>query len=285
MASVNSPIRKIVKPFLFKLLGTRGYKYIQCKAKMRDIQFRLVEEKEMVLLDEFLKEGDDVIDLGANYAYYVERLSKIVGESGHVFAFEPIPFTHDVCKMMIKKLHITNTTLFPFAAGAKDETLEFRVPKLDFGAISAGQSHLAKRDNELEGKENYYTFNQADIVQCECKNVDELLLDKLKKLSFIKIDIEGAEYSALQGLKKIINKFQPAILVEIQPFFLKGMGILEKDLITLIKVELDYSIYHYDQSINKLKKVETDLWDDNYLLLSNKNLSAYANLIATNNAE
>lgn len=280
MASVNSPIRKLIKPILFKLLGKKGYKKIQCKAKLRDIEMRLVEEKEMELLPQFINEGDDVIDLGANYAYYVERCSKLVKEKGRIFAFEPIPFTHDVCKMIINKLQLNNVILYPFAAGVQNETLEFRVPQLDFGAISAGQSHLSKRNNELEGKENYYTFNKAELIECECKNLDDFILNDLKKLSFIKIDIEGAEYYALQGLKGIILKFKPIILVEIQPFFLKGMNVLETNLIDLIKTELDYSLYFYDNTIKKLKPVTTNLWDDNYLLLPNKKLNKYKDIIS-----
>lgn len=280
MASVNSPIRKLVKPLLFKLLGKKSYKIIQCKAKLRDIEYRLVEEKEMELLPHFIKEGDDVIDLGANYAYYVERCSKLIKEKGKIYAFEPIPFTHDVCQMIINKLELKNVNLYPYAAGANNETLEFRVPLLDFGAVSAGQSHLAKRNNELEGKENYYTFNKSELIQCECKNLDDFLLEKLKKISFIKIDIEGAEYYALQGLKEVILKFKPVILVEIQPFFLKGMNIIEADLVDFIKTKLEYSFYFYDNRLKKLKPVTTNLWDDNYLLISNTNKDKFKDLIS-----
>ena len=98
-------------------------------------------------------------------------------------------------------------------------------------------------------------------------------------MSFIKIDIEGAEYYALQGLKKVINKFNPVILVEIQPFFLKGMGILEDDLVHLIKNELDYLIYYYNQDRKKLQLVETNLWDDNFLLIPKSKKSNLETLI------
>lgn len=278
MASVNSPIRKLIKPLLYKIFGRKGYMRVQCKAKIRDISHRLVEEKEMVLLPEFVKENQSVIDLGANYAYYVERLSKLVGDKGKVYAFEPIPFTHDVCKMIIGKLKLSNVELYKYAAHDKQEKLSFRVPKLDFGGISAGQSHLADRNNEMEGKENYYSFNDEEIVECEGVNLDAFLGKKLDNLSFVKIDIEGGEYFALKGLVKTIKKFNPVILVEIQPFFLKGMNILESELKELI-YSLDYEIYHFNEKTKKLKLCEGDLWDDNYFLLSRSKKEEYFKLI------
>ena len=279
MASVNSPIRKFVKPLFYKLLGRSGYKFVQARAKLRDIQHRLVEEKEMVLLPEFIAEGDQVLDLGANYAYYVERMSKLVGSKGKVIAFEPIPFTHDVCAMVIKKLGLKNVELFPYAAGSKNENLEFRVPKLDFGGISAGQSHLAIRDNEMEGKENYYSFNDAELVTCKCVRLDDFLKNKIESLSFVKIDIEGAEYFAFEGMKEILLRHKPVVLVEIQPFFLKGMGVEEKQLVDFLTQELNYIITAFQKDSGKLRKVEGALWDDNYLLIHQEKMNQFANLM------
>src|SRR3981081_3931150 len=99
MASVNSPIRKFLKPILFKLLGKKGYKWAQFYGKKKDIVNRLVEEIEMELLPQLVKKDDEVLDIGANYAYYTERLSRLV-PLGKVYAFEPIPFTYEVAEML-----------------------------------------------------------------------------------------------------------------------------------------------------------------------------------------
>lgn len=279
MASVNSPIRRFVKPLFYKLLGRKGYKFVQARAKIRDINHRLVEEKEMVLLSEFIKDGDHVIDLGANYAYYVERMSRLVGSKGRVFGFEPIPFTYEVCSLVVKKLRLKNVDLFPFASGNANETLEFRVPKLDFGGISAGQSHLSKRNNEMEGKENYYAFKDEELVKCQAVTIDDYLFSKLNNLSFVKIDIEGAEYFALQGMEQTIKKFKPVILVEIQPFFLKGMGVEEASLISLVKNDFGYQIFSFEKASSKLKLVETDLWDDNYILIHSDKVKDFGHIV------
>ncbi|SVD79630.1 uncharacterized protein METZ01_LOCUS432484, partial [marine metagenome] len=148
--------------------------------------------------------------------------------------------------------------------------LEFRLPKVDFGAISAGQSHRADRNNNIQGKENYYSFAKEEIIICEGKKVDDLLFEELRALSFIKMDIEGAELFALQGMQKTIKKFNPVILIEIQPFFLEGYNIKESEIISYITDELDYEMYFYDQEIRKLRIVNRNLWDSNYILLPNE---------------
>ena len=57
MASVNSKIRTIIKPILFKLLGERIYLYAQLFGKLRDIKYKLVEEREMELLPKIISKN------------------------------------------------------------------------------------------------------------------------------------------------------------------------------------------------------------------------------------
>jgi FkbM family methyltransferase len=279
MASVNSPIRSFLKPVLFRLLGKKGYLYMQYLAKVKDIKKRLVEEKEMAILPELVNEGDEVIDIGANYAYYSERLSRLVGPVGKVYAFEPIPFTFMVCQKVLNYFKAKNVELYKKGVGEKNEVVEFSVPIADFGGISAGQAHFSNRNNEIEGKERIYKFNKHEKIACEVVSLDDFLGERLKKLSFIKIDIEGAELFALKGMTKVIYKFKPVILIEIEPFFLKGFNINVDQLFDLIKNQFEYDIYYLDERKRKLKLLDKDPWDGNYILIHSSKKEKYKNLI------
>jgi len=280
MASVNSPIRTIVKPFLFMLLGKWGYKYAQFYGKMRDIKHRLVEEKEMEFLPQVIKPGDVTIDIGANYAYYTDRLSELVGVKGKVFAFEPIPFTYTVCAMLVKARKLLNVKLYNFGVSNKNETLTFSIPKLSYGPISAGQAHIAGRTNETTEKEKYYNFNEEEEVKCNVVALDTFPLEfDAKPVTFIKIDIEGAEYFALQGMEQLIANYHPIILIEVQPYFLKGFNINKKDFIDYITAKLGYGIFFYDAEIKKLKPLIGDFFDNNFILIFKDKINAYQHLI------
>lgn len=280
MASVKSLVRTIVKPILFKLMGKSGYKYAQMYGKIRDIEHRLVEEKEMALLPLIVKEGDTVLDIGANYAYYCERLSKLVGNSGTVHAFEPIPFTHDVCAMILNKMNLKNVKLYN--KGVSDTTMkvEFSVPKLDFGGISAGQAHISGRTIDGDKKKEYYNFDAEEKVQCEVVDLDSFLGDKMSNLSFVKIDIEGAEYMALKGMEKMIQIHKPILLLEIQPTFLKGFNIDESDFKSYLTSNLGYQLFVFNSKTCKLNAYNASTFaDDNYILIHTEKLTSQQHII------
>ena len=251
---------------------------MQVFGKARDIRDRLVEEKEMELLPKLLKKGDHVWDIGANFAYYSVRLSEAVGPTGRVDAFEPIPFTYKVCKKLLEKFNTRNVHLHEKGVGSKTEQVEFSVPVQDFGALSTGQAHFADRKNDMEGHEKYYGFDKAKTFMCDVVDLDTYLDEPSGPLSFVKIDIEGAEYHALQGMRKHLEKHKPAMLVEIQPFFLEGFGIKEKDLLNLID-DMGYDIFLYEQEKAGLRAYTEDLFDSNYILLHRDRLSEYTNLM------
>lgn len=280
MASVNSPIRNIIKPLLYKVLGKRGYRYAQFFGKMRDIDKKLVEEKEMSFLPFIVKNGDTVFDIGANYAYYTSRLSDIVGNTGKVFAFEPIPFTHSVCEMIVKKRNLTNVKLFQVGVGERNQNLVFNVPQLNFGGISAGQAHISGREHEAEAKKEYYNFAKEEQVVCKVVSLDDFITEELTDISFIKIDIEGAEYFALKGMYKLIAKHLPIILIEVQPYFLKGFGINEAEFRNYIVEVLGYDIYIYNEAQHKLNLMKGDFFDANFILVPRNKIEKYSNLIA-----
>lgn len=279
MASVNSPIRRYIKPLLFRLMGKRAYKYAQLYGKLRDIKYRLVEEREMKLLPLLVAEGDTVLDIGANFAYYTERLSQLTGNNGKVIAFEPIPFTFEVCRMIVKKLGLKNVILYNKGVSDKTETVQFSVPKLGFGGISAGQAHLAGRKNEAEDRSKYYNFSEDEYFDCQVIDLDSFGLD-ITGLSFVKIDIEGAEPFALKGMERLLEKYRPVLLIEVQPYFLRGFGIDANDFRQYITNNLGYVICYMDTETDKLIKLSGDFFDANFILLPAERMADYQNLLA-----
>ena len=203
----------------------------------------------------------------------------MVGGEGKVTAFEPIPFTHDVCAALLKKLGATNVALLQKGVGARDEQVKFSVPLQDFGAMSAGQAHMAERNNELDGKEDYYSFTRATEFTCHVVALDNFLRLDERPLSFVKIDIEGAEFYALQGMRRLLEVHRPVVLIEIQPFFLEGFGVKESALVKLID-QLGYDLYLYNQGSGKLRRHPDALIDSNYLMIHRSRTAEFEDILA-----
>ncbi|MFL5763460.1 MAG: FkbM family methyltransferase [Bacteroidia bacterium] len=251
---------------------------MQYVAKKKDIEQRLLEEPEMELLERFVNAESNVIDIGANFAYYTHRLAKLAPR-GHVYAFEPIPFTHDVAKKIIGHYRFRNVTLYPWGAGDENAEKVFEVPLQSFGAYSAGQAHLSGRNNELSGKEQHYAFASHEKVNCRIVRIDDL--GEIKHpIDFVKIDIEGAELFALRGMKQLLLKDQPVVLLEINPFFLEGFGIAPVELTGLF-ASLNSKIFKYDPAAKKLVHWTGAFVESNYILIPEAKLGNFSDLIST----
>ena len=271
---MRSKLREFFKPILYRMLGRRRYLHAQVYGKVKDIKNRRREEEEMQLLPVFVKPGDTVVDVGANYGYYTHRLSEIVGPSGRVIGFEPIPFTYEVNQRVLKHFGIENADVHQLGVGDENKKTKFTVPVAGFGGISGGLAHLSGRENDEDGKEKYYNFERNEEVDAEIVRLDDFLDSKIDALSFVKIDVEGGEYFAIDGMKSTISKYRPVMIVEIQPYFFQGYGISEPQLKELIQ-ELGYKSFLFDDKEGILNLFEGDYLDRNYVLIPDEKVSDY----------
>jgi FkbM family methyltransferase len=224
----------------------------------------MVEEPEMALLPHLLDSQGVSIDIGANFAYYTVRLAELCSE-GHVYAFEPIPFTCRVCSKVIRHFGLSNVSLFEKGVGERDARLRFEVPVQKAGSLSAGQAHLSSRSNMLPGKEKYHNFEQHRSFDCDVVSIDSFLPD-LRRLDFVKIDIEGAELLALKGMKRTLERLKPVVLIEVCPFFLRGFGISEEDLRSQV-ASTGFQFFRVSESRRRLDLYDGAFEDGNHFLI------------------
>jgi FkbM family methyltransferase len=61
----------------------------------------------------------------------------------------------------------------------------------------------------------------SDGKKVDCISIDDVLLPFFSRVDFVKIDVEGSEWGALQGMEKTIEKFKPKMVIEFHPPSLK----------------------------------------------------------------
>lgn len=156
-------------------------------------------EIEYSLLDKWIKPGDWVLDIGANVGHYSLRLSELVGKSGRVLVFEPVPSTVDLLASNMSRATYQNLSIFNVAVSNKTDLVGMVVP-----------------ENFPESKNsNYYRAhisNNSNALNILSISIDSLNISHSIKLA--KIDVEGHEIYVLQGMENLIKRDFPVLLVE-----------------------------------------------------------------------
>lgn len=274
--------RRLLKFALRPLLTDTTYQYVQTAAKAWDIRSGSWTEPELDLVPLCVRGGEAAIDIGANFGVYAYHLSRALGPSGRVFAFEPVPFTHQTLRKVVRLLRLQNVTVVPKGCSDKDGEISFEVPLSESGALSTGLAYARGRNDDRAGKETQVRWQKTRTVTGEVVALDGYLPD-LPVVSFIKCDIEGAEPLAFRGARKLIEQHRPTIICEINPWYLEGFGFeLEKDLLHPL-FELGYRLYFYDHAQRVfVPKTAAEVVEDNYVFVHPSRRDRLASLLRNN---
>ncbi len=154
---------------------------------------------EVHLLDhikKYCKPGSIAMDLGAHIGTHTVPMSKYVGNSGTVYAFEPNKKIYRELCYNLASNNLTNVIPVRSAVGNSHEiiTIETPDPNNEGGSVARTTSDLKNG-------------NAAYVL-----NLDRL---NLNNVSFMKIDVEGYEANVINGARETIMRNRPVILIEI----------------------------------------------------------------------
>lgn len=276
----NSAVRRVAKGVLHTFLGDSSYKYFQAFSKAMDIRNGSWSEPELDLIPVAVRPGETALDLGANFGLYSYHLSRALGDSGRIYAFEPVPFTYDTLRLVAKILRFKNVSLIAKGCSEQAGRVSFEVPVQASGAFAAGQAYIAGRRDNRAGKETQVRWSGTKQVSCEVISLDTFL-PEIEDLSLIKCDIEGAELFAFRGAKEMIGKHLPTVICEINPWFLEGFGVRLDELTSFFSGR-GYGLYRYSfaKRQGKLSLVEeADIVEDNYVFIHPQRLSRFASML------
>lgn len=196
-----------IKRIIFKLLGVKNYLRVISQLFFFTYFKGWLKGKPTYdchyMARNLIAKGDYVIDLGANLGYYSLIFSKLVGEKGKVFSIEPVALFRTILSRNARKQK--NIEILPYAIGnINNETIKMGVP-VTSSYFSHGRTHV------LSGEENCaMTFDAVTMRP-------DSLFSNLKKLNYLKCDIEGYEKIAIPLFKDLITKFKPILQIEIDP--------------------------------------------------------------------
>lgn len=164
-------------------------------------------ESEVFELHRFIKEGSVCIDVGAAYGRYAFNISKLVGKTGKVYCFEPGDYSYKVLSSVVKYHKMDNVVKVKKALSDTKGVEKLIIPIKGRGQIGPSLARLG---------------DVADPGEISQDNVEVTTLDdfceenSIKKVAFIKCDVEGAEVKFFGGAQKVIDRDRPTILCEVE---------------------------------------------------------------------
>lgn len=156
------------------------------------------EEETTRIFKQLAKEGDTVIDVGANIGYYTLLSARLVGGKGTVYAFEPDPTNFKLLNANIELNGYKNVVAEQKAVSDKNDILDLYLNDSDVGAHTIYKPEKSKR-----------------MVKVVSTTLDDYFKGKEHPVNIVKMDIEGAEMAALSGMRNII-KANPTIKIFVE---------------------------------------------------------------------
>jgi FkbM family methyltransferase len=150
------------------------------------------EEHIIEVLEKHVRPGSVVLDVGAHIGTHTLTLSRRVGPSGRVYAFEPVRKTYRELRRNLELNGITNVVALRYALGR-------------------GPASVIEMNPIHEGEEGGTSVGHGGD-RVELRTLDSF---GFEQVSLIKIDVEGFELPVLDGAEDTIRRNRPVLIVEI----------------------------------------------------------------------
>ena len=175
------------------------------------------------LISDLIVDGTEFVDIGANTGLISLGVQKLLKENfknvKKYHCFEP---NHINFSMLNYNTNIhQNMFLYNFAIADK-----FSLCNMTFTGINSGAAYIHKLHGDSTDYSSEYQKSWRDndnVLPKKENNIFipslplDFIIDIFENVSVIKIDVEGFEIQVLKGAEKFLNKFKPAIAIEIFP--------------------------------------------------------------------
>ena len=209
LVSAEKFVAKLFRPTMVKIDGQKLYLQREDNVIAPVIlRYGIWERRVTESFKSLITKGSTVADVGAHIGYYTLIASKYVGKSGRVFAFEPHPKNF---AFLLKNIR----------ANACDNVIPVQA------AISnlPGTVKLFINPNNVGGH-RLWGESRDKFLWVKATTLDDFFKEYDYHVDLIKMDIEGLEGAAIQGMPVLLRKNSAlTIFSEYWPGALKASGL------------------------------------------------------------
>jgi FkbM family methyltransferase len=240
MLTLVSPVHR---SYTFRLPDGSRFEYPLASAIGMNLFAGWFEPAEINFVRSQVRPGDVVLDLGANAGLYTVLTSRLVGEAGHVYAFEPGARAVVLLRRNIALNGLTNVTVIN--AAVSNETGHASFGEASDTAMSSLAS-ISRDDQHIEGWQTVRTLRLDDAVTEY----------GIRPATFIKMDVEGAEKLAIEGAERTLAEARTlTILFEAFEDNARAFGYTVRELLNGLAAR-GFSLQAFDGNLT-LRPVES----------------------------
>jgi FkbM family methyltransferase len=154
------------------------------------------------LLKSELADGDCYYEVGAHTGFFALIASRFVGAHGKIVAFEPDPDNLVTLKANIARNGIAQVTVVEAAVWSSRREVTF---ERALGESNRTQGHILNEPN-----------SRLERITVNAVRLDDLIFEEGYPVPHLmKMDVEGAEWDALQGAFRVLSEIKPKLLCEV----------------------------------------------------------------------
>lgn len=179
-----------------------------------------------------IRPGATVLDIGANIGAHTLHFSRLVGPAGRVFAIEPT----DYAIAKLRRNLALNPGLIVRVAASQHFFVPDRTAPLPPMVPSSWPVGGGSVDPRIGAVGRFQPATAAVPITAD----DFCAQAGIERVDFIKIDVDGNEYSVLRGFHRGLERFRPVILIEFAPYHYDGGHEAEFDRLVSFLADLGY---------------------------------------------
>lgn len=166
---------------------------------------------DLVIMRTLIREGDFVIDIGANIGWYTLFFSSFAGSAGSVLAIEPEHGNLALLRRNIRKNSIGNVDVF--SGALSDVAGKGQL----FRSQENSGDHILNVSGEMSSREQ---------ISVTVGTLDSVIEKQGKGMipTFIKMDVQGSEPKVLRGARKLFETHKPTVMIEYSPRHMHDCG-------------------------------------------------------------
>ncbi|MBP2112944.1 FkbM family methyltransferase [Paenibacillus silagei] len=213
---------------------TDGRRFVWDTGHLNSLGFLMrdgfVEREESRLLSVLIREGFEVLDIGANYGWYSTLFAQAVGQSGRVHSFEPVSPTFAELSRNIQLNNLQNVILNQVALSDYNGEAEIYLP------VRSGSEDAALIIDPALQHETYH---------CRVQTLDTYIeQQQISHIDLVKIDIEGGELKALKGMEQYLQRHheKPLLMLEATEVLALRFGNSISDVFRFLK-QYQYQLF------------------------------------------